>query len=348
MRLVPIGAGCAVDSGSAALEAVAEVVDYTGGRPITSVCSGARSENVKVLMVFLVVVVLAAQGFCAGTAQTVGAAYPYLCSGVLKDAVLSRVPGQAIVTAGTIKLTQKDFDAAVAGYPVYQREQVKQYPVFVLEKAVSDKLITQEAEAWVKKDGRTITGSTLIDAYLTAKVPTPTIADVEVQEFYKANANMVGGAPFEQVKDVMRSFLLNEKTEAARDQFVNSAGKRHKILISEDWVKAQSEKWAGNPVEKARTSWKPSLIVFSVIGCCDKMHPVYSSINLKYADQVNAVFVNTREQTILSQLYGVSAIPVELILDAKGNEVFRNKGFMTEESLVAQFKAKGIDLKEIK
>lgn len=302
----------------------------------------------KVLIGSLTAVLLLAQGLCAADApQSVGDAHPYLCSGALKDAVLSRVPGQAIVTAGTIKLTQKDVDAAVAGYPVYQREQAKQYPVFVLEKLVAEKLIAQEAEAWVKKDGRTMTGSTLIDAYLTAKVPAQTVTDAEVREFYEANASMVGGAPFEQVKDVMKSLLLSEKTEAARDQFVNSAGKRHKILISQDWVKARSERWAENPVEKARASGKPSLVVFSVIGCCDKMHPVFSSISAKYTEQISAVFVNTREQTVLPQLYGVSTIPVELILDAKGNEVFRNKGFMSEESIVAQFKAHGIELRDI-
>lgn len=298
----------------------------------------------KVLMMFLIVVMLAAQGLCAGDAQTVGAAYPYLCSGVLKDAVLSRIPGQTVASSGSIRLTQKDIDAAIAQYPVYQRDQARQYLVHVVEKIVSDKLIAREAEAWARRTGKSMDGPAVVDAYLTAQIPKPTVTDAEVQEFYTENAAMFGGAAFEQVKDVVKIVMLDEKTTETRDQFVKSAGKRHKILISSDWVKAQNEKWSANPVEKARVSGKPSLIVFSVIGCCDKMYPVVGEFSVKYGEKLNAVFVNTREQTILPQLYGVSTIPVELIFDAAGKEVFRNKGFMAEDVIVAQFKAHGIDL----
>lgn len=299
----------------------------------------------KIAQALLIIFAIASPVLCAGDSpQTLGDAYPYLCSGVLQHAVLARIPGQTVASSGTIKVTRKDIDAAIARQPEQQRDQVKLYPIYVVEKTIAEKLIAQEARVWAKKNGRAPDVPSSIEAYVTSQIPKQSITDAEVEAFYKDNSAMVGGTPFEQVKDVMASFLMSEKTDKARGQFISAAGKRHKVLVSSDWAKTQHDNWSANPVEKARVSGKPSLVIFSVIGCCDKMHPVFQTFDFGYSEKVNSVFVNTREAAILSQLYGVSTVPVELMFDAAGKEIFRHTGFMSLDGIAAQFKASGIDL----
>lgn len=155
---------------------------------------------------------------------------------------------------------------------------------------------------------------------------------------------MFGGVPFEQIKDVIVNVVREEKNSDAQNRFKHSVGKRHSIKVSSSWMEAQSKKWSQNPIEKARLSGKPTLVVFSVIGCCDRMRPVIDVVRDKYADKLNVIFINISEEGILSSIYGVSTIPVEIFYDAGGKEVFRNKRAMSVEDVVEKFKELGVAL----
>lgn len=275
--------------------------------------------------------------------KTVGFVYPSICAGALRDALLSDLGDGVIAECEDIRVTAKGIEDEIAKSPEYTREQVRKYPVHVLEQTVIKRLIAKEAQDWTKKNGKSAAGDAAVDAYVSSQAPETGVTDAEARKFYADHANMFGGASFEQIRDAVISVVREEKSSEARDRFRHMVGKRHSIKVSSSWMKAQGEKWSRNPVEKARLSGKPTLVVFSVIGCCDRMRPVIETVRGKYADTLNVVFVNTSEEEVLSSIYGVRSIPVEIFYDAAGKEVFRNSQAMSVEDVVEKFRELGAE-----
>ena len=95
-------------------------------------------------------------------------------------------------------------------------------------------------------------------------------------------------------------------------------------------------------MERARLSGKPTFVTFSVIGCCDKMYPIVEDIAATYGERLNVVFVHIGEEEILSDLYGIDTIPVQLFFDGSGKELWRHTGFLPENDIVARFAEMGV------
>jgi len=279
---------------------------------------------------------------------TVAVRYPFLCSGSLRDAVLVDLPDGVIAEAGTLKLGQQDVDSEMAKWPESVRTQMKRYPVYVLEKLVTRKLIAAEASDWAKQNGKSGSVETLVSAYLDANVKPPQVAVEEAKSFYAEHEKLFSGASWEQVENDVLAYVRDEQLMDARDAFTRAVSRRQAVRVSDSWVAAQHAKWAANPVEKARVSRKPTLAVFSVIGCCDKMHPVTEELRGNYADRLNVVFVHVGQEEILSELYGATSIPVEILFDAAGKEIFRKQGFMASTDIKAKFAECGVSLEERK
>jgi hypothetical protein len=276
--------------------------------------------------------------------KTVASVYPSICAGALRDAILSDLGEGVIAECEDIKVTAKDIEDETAKSPEYTRGQIRKYPVHVLEQTVIKRLIAKEARDWTKKNGKSAAGDTAASAYVSSQVPEISVTDAEAREFYAEHASMFGGASFEQTKDLVVGVVREEKTSDAQDRFKHLVGKRHAIRVSSSWMRPQGEKWSQNPVEKARLSGRPTFVVFSVVGCCDRMHPVVEIVSRRYAETLNVVFVNISEEEVLSSIYGVSAIPVEIFYDASGREVFRYRRAMSVKDVVEKFKELGVAL----
>ncbi len=296
----------------------------------------------------ILVAIAAVTSSCAVAeeAETVAAHYPYLCSGALRDAVPASLGDGVVAQCEGLVVTQKDLDAQMAKLTGSTKEQARKYPVYSLEQHLTKQLILIEAKDWAKKNGRTEkSDDQLVRSYLAANIPEFDVSDTEAESFYKEHANMFGGSTYEQVKSNVVYLVREEKTAEAEDQFTGSAGKRHRILVSESWIRAAHERWAENPVEQARLSGTPTYVNFGVIGCCDKMSPVTQALRLRYSrGEINVVFVNVGEEEVLSNLYGISTIPVQLLFDKDGKLLLRHLGNMTEQQVIAAFAENGVDL----
>ena len=276
--------------------------------------------------------------------RTVASEFASICSGALRCALISDLADGVIAECEDIKVTPKDLEIRIAKLPDYIREQIRKYPVHTLDQAITDRLIAKEATDWGRKNGKSAAGEAVLSAYMSARMPEITVTDAEAREFYAEHANMLGGASFDQVKDLVIGMVRDAKTLDAQKEFRRSVGERHRIRVSSAWMRAQNEKWLQTPVEQARLLGKPTLAVFSVIGCCDRMRPVVEIMRGKYADALNVVFVNTSEDEVLSDIYGVSAIPVEIFYDSAGREVFRCKRAMTVKDVITKFEELGVKL----
>lgn len=84
-----------------------------------------------------------------------------------------------------------------------------------------------------------------------------------------------------------------------------------------------------------------TLLEFGSTNCtpCKRMEAELAKIRKTQTETVNVVFYNVMhpESQSLIKYYGVSAIPLQIILDREGNEIFRHFGYIAAEELTAKF-----------
>ncbi len=84
-----------------------------------------------------------------------------------------------------------------------------------------------------------------------------------------------------------------------------------------------------------------TFLEFSSSGCamCKQMEPVLEEIKNSDKVNVNVVFLHIMkpESQNLMKYYGISAVPMQVLLDNKGKEFFRHYGFISANDLIHQF-----------
>jgi len=80
-----------------------------------------------------------------------------------------------------------------------------------------------------------------------------------------------------------------------------------------------------------------TLLEFGSTGCivCKKMEPVLEEMRKLETPKVNVVFLNIMhpENLLMMKYFGISAVPMQILLDKQGKEFFRHYGFISAERL---------------
>ncbi len=301
------------------------------------------SKSIMILFLFIGISVCNATS--VATTQSVSLRYPSLASGALTHATLVNLPDGIILQSGSIQITDKDLEAAVAKVPPQIREEMKRNLFFLLEQQATESLLVHLSESRLGKAGVTPQEiNAKIQQYLEKSIGEVQVTDDEVARFYDDNKDMCGGATLDQIKGELKQYVLDQKKQEAATEYIRSLGKLQPILVSSEWTAKQAEIAMDNPVEKARRSGKPSLVDFGAAGCrpCDMMEPILEKLKTKYEGKANVVFIHVREQQILSARYGIQSIPVQILYDKDGREVWRHMGYIPQEQIEEQFKKVGI------
>ncbi len=279
------------------------------------------------------------------TPQLVKDAYPLLTSGVLSSARLAELPSGMLLRSGDVQITQKDLDTAISKAPAKMRPQLQNNLFFLLENRAADALMVAEAKAWAKRNDRAPeTDNALMKAYFDDLTAKAAVTDDELKMFYYDNKSMMGGATFDQVKEEIRSYLLNEKRQKAVDEHIRTIGNRMIVEVDKAWTAKQYVLAMNNPVDKARKSGKPTLADFSGEGCqpCAWMKPILAEVKKKYAGKLNVVVVEVDKEQILGARFGAESIPLLLFYDKTGKEFFRHVGFFPKDQIIAKLAEMGV------
>jgi thioredoxin 1 len=277
----------------------------------------------------------------------VSATYPGLASGCLTYALLSDLPKGTLLKAGDLVITEKDVADEIAKAPPDVQAQLKKNEFFVLEQIAGPQLIVQVAKAEAAKTGKELPSQVdrlVVDYHLGGLAEKVEAADAEVADFYAKNKDMVGDATLDQVKPEIRKYLVREKQQAVIAKYIETLGQRTPIEVSAAWVKQQAALAKDNPVDKARTSGRPSMVDFGASGCrpCDMMAPILEMLKKKHEGKANVLFVHVREEQILAARYGVQSIPVQVFFDKDGKEVSRHVGFFPQDEIEKQLAEMGV------
>lgn len=208
---------------------------------------------------------------------TMAKRYPNLASGVLAHAELGALPEGRILQSGSLLLDASDLEKALEEIPQQVREDMRNNLFFLLEQKSTRELLLQEALGKDSQETQTPADTdTRIREYLEKAIGAVEATDAEVATFYEENKDMCGGASLDRIKDDLRQYVISQKRQEAVDEHIRTMGKRRDIVLSSAWVESQAALARNNPVDKARSSGRPSLIDFGSTGCrpCDMMAPI--------------------------------------------------------------------------
>jgi thiol-disulfide isomerase/thioredoxin len=276
--------------------------------------------------------------------RTVEQAYPGLASGILKGAKMVRMKKVVLVATKGIEIGESQLRKTVEKADPKIRDELRKNLFFILEQETLKAVLVKEARSSGAVE-KSLSDTEAIQAYLNGRFQDVQASDGEVKAFYQANKAMVGGLPFEQVKESIERVLVQQKRQDAFDSYLLGLGRTEDIRISREWVKAQYALARDNQVDKARLSGKPSMVEFGSKGCvpCDRMQPVLDSLRRKFPKRLNVVFVHVGENRVLGARFGIQSIPVQVFYDKDGKEVFRHVGFYPEAEVLKQLAKLGVE-----
>jgi len=265
----------------------------------------------------------------AQTGRTIEELYPGLASGVLQWATLAKLPKGVLLTTGGLTIKESEITKLISQSEPDVRKQLTQNAFFLFENMATKGLLLQEA----KKAGFVKGGEDkVITDFLSEKIKISAVSEEELKNFHSQNKEMIGNAPFEQIRQVLKEFLTQQKRQKAVQQYILTLGQRTPIQINEEWVKKQGTLALDNPVDRARRSGKPTMVEFGATGCipCDMMTPILADLRKKFPEKLNVLFVHVGKEQILGARFGIQGIPVQVFFDQNGREFFRHTGFFPQ------------------
>lgn len=272
--------------------------------------------------------------------------YPNLASSSLTYAKLSDLPARVILKTEGLTISPKEVADEVAQAPQEIRAQLEKNNFFLLENLATRRLLALQAKSRSpeQKDAASSDERELVQQYLGGLVANVQVSDVEVARFYLENKDACGDATLEQVKDQLRQVVLQQKQQNLVNERVRTLGQRMSLEVSAAWAKEQSVLAKDNPVDKARSSGKPSLVDFGSTGCrpCDMLAPILETLKTKYAGRANVLFVHVGQEQILAARYGIQSIPMQFFYDKDGKEVFRHIGFWPQVEIEKKLAEMGV------
>jgi len=308
--------------------------------------SAPKKVNRSALTLQLLIITLLVSPSGAGSApakdQTVEEAYPGLATGMLKLARLSDLGQGEILKTKDIVINETSLNEVLGKTESAMQAQLAKHKFFLLEDHATDKILLQEArKAGFKENAPE---EQIISKFLAQKTTEVTVTETELKQFYVQNKDAIGGLPFDQVKDTLECYLIDEKRRLAMGTYILELGREIPIQIDSKWVEKQNLLAKDNPVDRARSSGKPTLVEFGATGClpCDMMQPVLENLRKNYQDRLNIVFVHVGEEQILGARYGITSIPVQAFFDRSGKEVFRHTGFFAQVEVEKKLTEMGV------
>ena len=279
--------------------------------------------------------------------KTVKDLYPNIEMGFLSDAVVSNLAGGVLLKADDVVISEKELNKTIADVNEKVKPQLEKYASLVLEKIAIPKLLVIEIKNEASRNGTEIKEkdeNKIIQDYFRSLAKTIQISDSQILEFYNNNKDSLSGAKLEQVKTQIEQLLVQEELQKLLDTRVRTIGRRMKLEISSSWLKAQAALEQDNPVNKARSSGKPTMVDFGSKGCvpCDMLAPILETLKSKYKEKANIVVVLTGEEPVLASRYGIEVIPLQIFYDKTGKEVSRHTGFFPQEEIEKQLAQIGV------
>ncbi len=267
---------------------------------------------------------------------------------------------QVLAQVNDEKITVEQFNKELAKVePPLVRDMLREEPHDFLERIVVRTILLQEA----KKQGISVPAKTYKDAEKNPLPPEesiivefigkkfsspPEVKPEEVESFYKAYKDRMGGKPLKEVAPAIEQYIREAKQQEALGQFLEGLRKNAKVDVNQERL----QKIAVKPPEmnteeefkQALASGKPILVDFGANNClpCRQMRPVLKEIGTEYSEKAKVLTIDVYKNQNLAREYKILMLPTLVFFDSKGKEAFRSVGIMEKEKIVGKLKEIGM------
>jgi protein-disulfide isomerase len=209
------------------------------------------------------------------------------CSPTAAQPAKQAAPGDVVATVGTdsITLAQVDekalqqstanFGSMRLGQALYEARRM------AIDEIVATRLMEREAKS------RSIDRATLVEKEIGDKVSP--VSDADVSAWYQTNQSRVQGAPLDQVRAPIRAYLIQERMEGARQQFIAALKSKTPVKIMLDPPRVAV---AATGPTKGQASAPIQMIEFSDFQCpyCRQANPTVARVLSTYGDRIHFVY----------------------------------------------------------
>ena len=111
------------------------------------------------------------------------------------------------------------------------------------------------------------------------------------------------------------------------------------VQLSPAWAKDYS------PGMKIPVKGMVTMVDIGAATCipCKMMAPILEKLDKNYKGKAAIIYLDVRYHRDTAISFGINGIPTQIFYDAKGKEVQRHIGYMSEAAIVDQFKKMGIE-----
>jgi protein-disulfide isomerase len=225
-----------------------------------------------------------------GTVLLVGCAWAAIACSTAAQQTKAQQPTDVVATVGgtTITLAQVDEVALQQQAGSFGNVKLSQALYLArraaLDELVGNLLISREASA------RRVERDALVMQEVSSKVTTPT--DAEIDAWYQGNKDRLRGAALESVRPAIREYLIQERTNTARQAFLERLKEKTPVTLSLEpprHVLAAAESPAKGPANAP-----VEIVEFSDFQCpyCLAANPTVTRVIDTYGDRIRFVYRN--------------------------------------------------------
>src|SRR5215510_6631551 len=193
-----------------------------------------------------------------------------------KKLALAEVNGKAV--------TSEEVESALGAQFAQLEEQIYQLKRQRLESLIAERLLANEAAR------RGVSTQALLSVEVTSKAAP--VTDQDVENFYQANKNQIGGVLDAGLRARITGYLQNQRLERRREEFLQTLRSQAKVVVNLPLplfrLNASTE---GAPFRGGANA-PVTIIEFSDFHCpfCGKVQTALSQVMARYGDKVKLVY----------------------------------------------------------
>ena len=243
----------------------------------------------------------------------------------------ARRPAQneVVATVGTSSITlaevdDKALEAPTSNFSGKLSQALYDARRFALDEMIASMLMDEAARA----DG--IDRAALVEKEITSKVAN--VTDSDIAAWYQANQARVQGRTLAEVRQPIRSFLTQERMQAAREKYIGELRSKTAVRVMLDPPR-QKVAMAANSPTRGPANAPIQIVEFSDFQCpfCFRVGPSLKQVFDKYGDRVHLVY---REYPLPNHPHARGASEAGLCANEQGKFwAFHDRLFANQQKL---------------
>jgi len=251
-------------------------------------------------------------------------------------------------------ITSKELDEELESLPPQYQDIFEENKEELLEQLIIKEILFQEAERQKLEDEKEIQEKIeankknrkeiLVQELIQKMIKDVQVSPEEIRTLYEKLEGDLQGESFQEIENQLKTYLLQEKGRKKLEIRIEELKTTAKIARNEEWVKAQLAIKMKNPLDAALQKGRPVVADFGQDTCipCKQMKPILEELAIEYKEKASILIIEIDEYKTLTRRHRVRLIPTQIFFDDKGNEVYRNEGFMGKEAIKEKLNAMGV------